>query len=210
MHNWLQHMHVKVQTEGPSCLPKCVALSVGLYVCTPAAQTPPLAPPKAETAPRQLREEQATGLSQGSAQAGMQAGSQEAVAAEALPEAKAATDDAVGPNSPGLSPVGGRSPQSGQKRLFPALPAAAAKVFGPECTAAANQAAVLDMVRGFGLPFQVLEVESGRFRLEADGAAVAEWLQAEQFVAIMTSFAPPLTSPSAGMPAKVFATQYLL
>lgn len=211
MHKWLQDMHVKVQTEGPSCLPKRVALSVGLYVCTPAAQTPPLAPPKAEAAPRQLPREPGIGPSQVSAEAGAPAGSQEAVAAAgSLPEAKAATDDAAGPSSPGLSPVGSRSPQSGQKWLSPALPAVAAKIFGPDCTAAANQAAVLDMVRGFGLPFKVMDVESSRSRLEADGAAVAEWLQAEQFGAIMTSFARPLTSPVAGTPPKAFATHCLL
>ena len=82
--------------------------------------------------------------------------------------------------------------------------------FGPEYTAAACQAAVLDMVTGFGLPFEVMEVESDRLRLEADGAAVAEWLQAEQFDATMTAFAQPLTSPVEGMPAQVFAARCLL
>ena len=203
MHKWLQDLHAKVQTEGPSHPLKRVELSVGVYVCNSAAQAPPLVPPKAEESPRKLPDEQGTGLSQAAAQAGAPAGSQEAVVAESLPEAVAATSGAADPSSPGLSPVGGRSPQSSQKRLSPAVPAIAAKIFGPECTAAANQAAVLDMVRGFGLPFQAMEVESGSFRLEADGAAVVEWLQAEQFDAIMTSFAQPLTSSIAGKPAKV-------
>lgn len=202
MHKWLQDLHIKVQTDGPSCLLKRVVLSVGLYVCTPVAQTPPLAESKAEAALRQLPDEQGTGWSPASAQAIASAGSQEGVIAESLPEARAAADDVAGPSSPGLSPVGGKDPQSGQKRPSPALPAIAAKIFGPECTAAANQAAVLDLVRGFGLPFKLIEDESGRFDLEADGAAMAEWLQAEQFDAIMTSFAKPLPGSMAGKPLK--------
>ena len=185
MHKWLQDLHLKVQTEGPSCLHKHVVLSVGLWVCPPTPSTPPSTPATAGTAPPKLPEEKGTDLSQGSAQTSAQAGSQRADAAASLTE----------PN-----------PRSGQKRTGPALPAVAAKIFGPKYTAAANQAAVLDMVRGLGLPFTVIDRSDG-FRLEADGAAVAEWLQAEQFDAIMTGFAQPLTSPVAGMPTQVAAAQ---
>lgn len=207
MHKWLRDLHVKVQAEGPSCLIKHVVLSVDLCPCTPAAQTPPLAPSRAEAAPRPLPEEQGTGSPQAAAQGGAQAGSQQAVAAGYLPEARAAAadDDEAGPSSP----IGGRSPQLGQKRMSPALPAVTARIFGAECTAAANQAAVLHMVRGFGLPFTVMEDESDKFRLEADGAAVAEWLQAEQFDTIMMGFAQPLASPVAGK-SEAFAAHCLM
>lgn len=212
MHKWLQDQRLKVQTQGPSCLPQSIVLSVGLCAPTPATLTPPLAPARAEEASLKLSEEQGTESDQASAPTGAQAGTQESVAASSLSEAKAAPGDNPGPqsSSPGLSPVGGRSPQLGHKRMAPALSAVAATVFGPEYTAAANQAALLDMVRGFGLPFEVMEDESDRFRLEADGAVVAEWLQAEQFDATMTAFAQPLTSPVEGMPTQVFAAHYLL
>lgn len=202
MHKWLQDLHLKVQTEGPSCLSQSIVLSVGLCACTLTTKTPLLAPARAEEASLKVSEEQRTESYQASAQTGAEAGSQESVTASPLSEARAAADDNQGPgsSSPRLSPVGGRSPQLGQKRTAPALSAVAATVFGPEYTAAANQAAVLDMVTGFGLPFEVMEDESDRLRLEADGAAVAEWLQAEQFEATMTAFAQPLTSPVEGMP----------
>lgn len=212
MHKWLQDLHLKVQTEGPSCLPQTVVLSVGLFACTPASQTPPSAPARAEEASPKVSEEQRTESYQASAHTSSQAGSPKAVPASSLSETKTAAGDDQAPqsSSPRLSPVGGRSPQLGQKRIAAALSAVAASVFGPEYTAAANQAALLDMVRGFGLPFEVMEDESDRFRLEADGAAVAAWLQAEQYDATMTAFAQPLTSPVEGTPTPVLAACCLL
>lgn len=208
MHKWLQDLHSKVQIEGPSYIPKRVVLLVGLWVGTPGPQTSPQAPARVETSPLEPLEEKRAGPSQSDAQASAQALSREPAAAAAAPAAATAGSDEPGPSSATVpTESSSRSAHLGQKRTAPGLPTVAAKVFGPEYTAAANQAAVLGMVRGFALPFTVAD-ESDGLRLEADGAAVAEWLQAEGYEAVMADFAPPLTSPVDGMPVLTFI--YLL
>ncbi|KAL3130099.1 hypothetical protein ABBQ38_008415 [Trebouxia sp. C0009 RCD-2024] len=170
MHKWLQDLHSKVQNEGPSCVPKRVVLPVGLWVGTPGRQTSPQAPARVETSPLEPPEEQGAGSSQRDAQTSAQALTQEpaAAAAAAGPAAAAAAPTAAaGSNEAGPSSAtvptesSSRSPHLGQKRTAPGLPTVAAKVFGPEYTAAANQAAVLGMVRGLGCPSRLLMSQMG-------------------------------------------------
>ena len=193
LHKWLQDLHQKVQTDGSACLHKRIVLSVGHFTRSPS-QPPALPPARADTGPQipPEEEEQQTGVARIDTQAGSPS------AAGQAPEARTAVEEEVGPSSLALRAGANKSPQSGQKRMASALPAVAARIFGPEYDAAANQAAVLDMVRGFGLPFQAVD-DSDKFALEADAEALAEWLQAGQFEAIMTGFAQPITSPLAGM-----------
>ena len=193
LHKWLQDLHQKVQTDGPACLQKRIVLSVGHFTRSPS-QAPALPPARADTGPQipPEEEEQQTGVSWTDAQAGASS------AAAQAPEAQAVADDEAGPSSLALRVGADRSPQSGQKRMASALPAVAARIFGPEHDAAANQAAILDMVRGFGLRFKAMD-DSDKFALEADAETVAEWLQAGEFDAIMTGFAQPIITPVAGM-----------
>lgn len=198
LHKWLQDLHQKVQVDGPACLQKQIILSVGLWTRT-TSQTPASTPARTDTAPQISPEEEESASPQAAAQSSAQAGSQEAATAAAQTESqgtlRSATDSGAGPSSPALRAARSRSPQTEQKRMASALPAVAARIFGPEHDVAANQAAVFDMVRGFGLPF-TLRSDSDRFVLAADGEAVTEWLQAGRFEAIMTGFAQPVTSPS--------------
>ena len=130
LHKWLHDLHHAVQSNGPGSLRQRIVLVIGSWTHTTPAQTPR----KDEVAPQVSSEEEQSGTSQ--------AASQE----EAVPSGGA------GPSS--LSPGRSRSPSRGQKRMASALPAVAAKLFGAKDNASANQAAVLDMVRGFGLSFR--------------------------------------------------------
>jgi len=134
LHKWLQELHHAVQTNGPGSLRQHIVLVIGTWTHTTPAQTPS----KNEVAPQVSPEEEQSGTSQ--------AASQE----EAVPSGGA------GPSSPSPGRRAGRSrsPSRGQKRIASALPAVAANLLGAKDNASANQAAVLDMVRGFGLPFR--------------------------------------------------------
>ena len=182
LHKWLQDLHQKIQTDGPACLRKRIVLSVGHWSRTPS-QTPAWTPAKADTAPQIPPEEEASAS---------ESGAQEAASAAM----RAANES--GPSNLGTRAVAGRNPQAGQKRMASALPAVAAKIFGPEHDAAANQEVILNMVRGFGLPFKAVDA-SDSFALEASAEAVAEWLQSGQFDAAMTGFAQPVSSPTPGV-----------
>ena len=134
LHKWLHDLHHAVQSNGPGSLRQRIVLVIGSWTHTTPAQTPR----KDEVAPQVSSEEEQSGTSQ--------AASQE----EAVPSGGA------GPSSlsPGRRAGRSRSPSRGQKRMASALPAVAAKLFGAIDSASANQAAVVDMVRGFGLPFR--------------------------------------------------------
>ncbi len=131
LHKWLQDLHHAVQTNGPGSLRQRIVLVIGTWTHTTPAQTPSKAP---QVSPE---EEQS-------------AASQPASQEEAVPSGGA------GPSSPSPGRRAGRSrsPSRGQKRMASALPAVAAKLFGATDNASANQAAVLDMLRGFGLPLR--------------------------------------------------------
>ncbi len=127
LHKWLQDLQHAVQTNGPGSLRQHIVLVIGSWTHPPPAQTPS----KVEIAPQVSPEEEQSGTSQ----------------KEAVPSSGA------GPGSPSPGHRAGR-PSRGQKRMASALPAVAAKLFGATDNASANQAAVLNMVRGFGLPFR--------------------------------------------------------
>jgi len=134
LHKWLQDLHHAVQTNGPGSLRQRIVLVLGSWTHTTPAQTPS----KVEVAPQVSPEEEQSGTSQ--------AASQE----EAIPASGA------GPSSPSPGSRAGRSrsPSRGQKRMASGLPAVAAKLFRATDNASANPAAMLNMVRGFGLPFR--------------------------------------------------------
>ena len=134
LHKWLQDLPHAIQTNGPGSLRQHVVLVIGDWPHTTPAQTS-----SKNEAPTQVSpEEEQSGTSQ--------AASQE----EAVPSGGA------GPSSPSPRRRAGRSrsPSRGQKQMASAFPAVAANLFGAKDNASANQAAVLDMIRGFGLPFR--------------------------------------------------------
>ena len=141
LHKWLQELHQAVLTDGPACLRQRVVLVVGHWVQT-TPPTPAQTPSRAEAAPQVPPEDTA------------QPGAFRAALQEVAPLSSGA-----GISSPGRRPGRSKSPQRSQKRTASALPAVAARVFGPDHDAAADQAAVLDMVRGFGLPFRWATVQ---------------------------------------------------
>ncbi|KAA6420971.1 MAG: hypothetical protein FRX49_09111 [Trebouxia sp. A1-2] len=177
LHKWLQDLRHAVQTNGPGSLRQRVVLVIGGWTHSTPAQTPS----KAEAAPQVSPEEEQSSTSQ--------AASQE----EAVPSSGA------GPSSPtpGRRAGRSRSPSRGQKRMASALPAVAATLFEGMDNASANQAAMLNMVRGFGLPFSKSD-DTDKFVLSASAEDIAQWLQAPMFETIMSRFAQPLTSPLSG------------
>lgn len=134
LHKWLQDLHHAIQTNRPGSLRQRIVLIIGSWTHSTPAQTPS----KVEVAPQVSPEEEQSRASQ------------------AAPQEEAAPSSGAGPSSPspGRRAGSSRSPSRGQKRMASALPAVAAKLFGAKDNASANQAAVLDMVRGFGLPFR--------------------------------------------------------
>lgn len=136
LHKWLQELHQAVQTDGPACLRQRVVLVVGHWVRT-VPPTPAQTPSRAKAAPQVPPEDTA----------------QPSAFKAALQEV-APLSSGAGSSSPRQRLGRSKSPQRRQTRTASALPAVAARVFGPEHNAAANQAAVLDMIRGFDLPFR--------------------------------------------------------
>ena len=135
LHKWLQDLHHVMQTDGPACLRKRIVLLIGHWTVTPP-QSPDSTPSRGDTAPQVSPEEEQPSTSQAAHadEGGMPSG--------------------AGPSSPGSRAARSRSPARGQKRMTSSLPAVAAKIFGPGYDEAANQAAILAMVRGFDLPFR--------------------------------------------------------
>ncbi|KAL0018130.1 hypothetical protein WJX77_009804 [Trebouxia sp. C0004] len=70
-------------------------------------------------------------------------------------------------------------------------------LFGAKENASASQTAMLDMIRGFGLPFSKSKI-TDKFALSASAEDIAQWLQAPEFETIMSSLAQPLTNPLSG------------
>jgi len=133
LHKWLQDLHHAVQANGPASLRQDVVLVIGSWTHTTPAQTPS----RTEAASQVSSEEEQLGSSQAAFQ-------------EALPSSGAGPSG----SSPGRRAGRSRSPSRGQMRMASALPAVAATLFGAQDGAASNQAAVLDMIRGFGLHFR--------------------------------------------------------
>ena len=171
LYKWLQDAHQTLERDGAAFLHQQVVLIVRHY----SAASP------SQTTRRQERlhpeEEEVTSPIAGSSGPGAPVAGPSPRADPQDPEAEAGPSSSSPGGEPRAAPEQGPSPSGSQRPAASSLPAVAARVFGPEYTAALNQEAIASMVRGFALPFRsdsctvrVLSIDSSGCRGVQHGA----------------------------------------